>query len=163
MKKFFKTLLIIIVIALVIIQFIRPAKSTSSHAETMAIASVVEVPEPVLQTLKGACYDCHSDEVTYPWYWNVQPVAWILADHIEDGQRHLNFSAFGSYTLRRQYKKLDEIREEMEHGEMPINSYKWLHKSGRLTEAQKQEIYSWVEKSRQLMEAKYPIDSLRRK
>lgn len=163
MKKFLKTLLVIIIVAFVIIQFIRPSKSTGTHPEEMAIANVVEVPDQVMQTLKGACYDCHSNEVTYPWYWNVQPTAWILADHIEDGQRHLNFSAFGSYNLRRQYKKLDEIREEMEHGEMPINSYKWLHKSARLTDAQKQEVYNWVEKVRQSMEAKYPIDSLRRK
>lgn len=163
MKKFFKTLLIIIVVALIIVQFIRPEKSTSTHPEMMAIGNVMEVPEQVAQTLKGACYDCHSDEVTYPWYWNMQPSAWILADHIKEGQRHLNFSAFGSYNLRRQYKKLDEIREELEHGEMPISSYKWLHKSGNLTDAQKQDIYLWVEKSRQLMEAKYPIDSLRRK
>ncbi len=163
MKKFFKTLLIIIVAGLVIIQFIRPAKSTSTHPGEMAIANVMEVPDHVMQTIKGACYDCHSDEVVYPWYWNVQPSAWILADHINDGQRHLNFSAFGSYSLRRQYKKLDEIREEMEHGEMPVNSYVWLHKSARLTETQKQEIYNWVEKSRQMMEARYPIDSLRRK
>lgn len=163
LKKILKTLLLIVICIFVIIQFFRPKKDTTIHAPEMAIEGVVQVPSYVSQTLKKSCYDCHSDQTTYPWYWNVQPVGWFLANHIKDGKRHLNFSDFGSYNLRRKYKKLGEIKEEVEHGEMPMKSYTILHRDAGLTESQKAELYAWVDASLKYMEANYPMDSLIRK
>ena len=33
-----------------------------------------------------ACYGCHSNEVDWPWYANVAPVSWAIADHVDEGR-----------------------------------------------------------------------------
>ncbi|MCO6496822.1 MAG: heme-binding domain-containing protein [Chitinophagaceae bacterium] len=163
MKKIFKIILTILVIAFIAIQFIRPDKIIDSHPAEVAINNTFEVPESVMTTFKNSCYDCHSDEINYPWYWNVQPARWILNDHILEGRRELNFSAIGGYPIYRQYKKLHEIKEEIEEGKMPMKGYTVIHSGTSLTESQKNEIYAWTEQARAAMEAKYPADSLLKK
>ena len=39
--------------------------------------------------------------------------------------------------LRYQYHKLEEIAEQVKKGEMPLNSYTWIHKDAILTEEEK--------------------------
>ncbi|HNH22632.1 MAG TPA: heme-binding domain-containing protein, partial [Ferruginibacter sp.] len=110
-----------------------------------------------------SCNDCHSNNTVYPWYAEVQPVAWWLNEHIEDGKKDLNFSEFASYRPRRQYKKLEEINELVKENEMPLNSYLWIHKDAKLSDQQKLTLANWVEATRDTLEARYPIDSLVRK
>lgn len=163
MRKIVKALLFLIVLAFVVIQFFRPDKVVDIHPEELAVNHVFEVPENVMSTFKNSCYDCHSDEIKYPWYWNVQPARWILHDHIVEGRKELNFSAIGSYPLYRQYKKLHEIREEIEEGKMPVKGYTVMHSGTSLSDDQKKEIFAWADQARAAMEAKYPADSLIRK
>jgi hypothetical protein len=66
-------------------------------------------------------------------------------------------------SLRYQYHKLEEIEEQIRDGEMPLNSYTWMHKDAILTPAEKDKIISWSKSLRDSMKAKYPIDSLVRK
>jgi hypothetical protein len=40
--------------------------------------------------LKNACYDCHSNQVDFPWYAKVAPASWLLAGDIRK-EGHLNF------------------------------------------------------------------------
>lgn len=42
-----------------------------------------------------ACYDCHSNRTTWPWYSNVAPVSWLVQRDVNGGRRHLN-SASGT-------------------------------------------------------------------
>lgn len=107
MKKIIRITLIALLVILIIIQFIRPAKNTSGNMAN-DITTKYAVPDDVMHTLKTACYDCHSNHSEYPWYWNFQPVTWFMSGHIEDGKRELNFSNFTSYNVRKQYKKLEE-------------------------------------------------------
>jgi hypothetical protein len=93
--------------------------------------------------MKAACYDCHSNQSTYPWYTNIQPVGWFVKDHIEDGKKHLNFSEFGTYTAKKQAHKLEECGEMIEKGEMPLSSYTIIHKEAVLTEAQQTSLVNY--------------------
>lgn len=160
MKRVLKTLLYLLIVGFIVIQFFRPEKITETHPPELAVNQVFTVSDKVMNSFKAACYDCHSDEVRYPWYWNVQPTRWLLYNHIKDGKKHLNFSAIGSYSLARQFKKLGEIKEEMEDGEMPQKGYTFIHADARLTQDQKNEIYDWVKEAQASMQAKYPADSL---
>ena len=38
-------------------------------------------------------------------------------------KENLNFSEFGKYAIRKQYRKLEEINEEVEEQHMPLSSY----------------------------------------
>ncbi len=165
MKKFFKRFFLVLLIALIVIQFFQPEKNTAS-GDTLMKADITmahSLPADVQQTLKKACYDCHSNNTVYPWYSNIQPVGWWLADHINEGKKELNFSEFAGYNLRRQYRKLEEIKGEIEEEKMPLASYTRMHKEAKLTDTEKDAVAKWVTALRDSMEAAYPKDSLVRK
>ena len=113
MKRVVKIILIIIVIAFILIQFIRPSKNKGVEIAANEVTAVQPVPENVQQILKTSCYDCHSNNTNYPWYNYVQPTAWILANHIKHGKKDLNFSDFGSYPTRKQQSKLKAIADQI--------------------------------------------------
>ena len=159
LKRFFQLL----ILALIVIQFFRPAKNKSEGISKNDISTLYPVPSDVQDIMKTSCNDCHSNNTVYPWYAEVQPVAWWLNEHIEDGKKDLNFSEFASYRPRRQYKKLEEINELVKENEMPLNSYLWIHKDAKLSDQQKLTLANWVEATRDSLEARYPIDSLVRK
>jgi hypothetical protein len=50
-----------------------------------------------------------------------------LEKHIKYGKRHFNVSAWEKYSARKKDHKLEELIEYVEQGEMPLNSYSWLH------------------------------------
>jgi hypothetical protein len=162
MKKFFKRLLFILLIVFVVLQFFRPKKNTSEGASTNDITKAYAVTTNVMTSLQTSCYDCHSNNTKYPWYSNIQPVAWWLADHIEEGKKEINFNEFAAYSPRRQYKKFKEINDQLEEDEMPLKSYTIIHGDAKLSKEQKVEIYKWTNSTMDSMKVKYPIDSLER-
>ena len=48
-----------------------------------------------------------------------------------EGKEELNFDEFGNYSKRRQQSKLKSIASQVNDGEMPLTSYKLLHKKGK--------------------------------
>jgi hypothetical protein len=120
------------------------------------------MPQEVASTLQSSCYDCHSNNTHYPWYANFQPVAWWLADHVKEGKKEVNFSEFATYRIGRQYRKLEEIANEVEEGEMPLQSYTFIHGDAKLSPAQKESLINWASATRDSIKANYPADSLLR-
>jgi hypothetical protein len=163
MRKIVRYTLIILLIALIVIQFIRPQKNAGQEIAQNQISAKHTVPENVQQILKVSCYDCHSNNTYYPWYFQVQPAAWFLSNHIINAKRRLNFSEFATYSLSKQYKKLDDIGKEVKSGDMPIFSYTLIHRDAVLSAEQKQTIVNWVANARTAMEKTYPADSLVKK
>lgn len=160
MKKILKVILVIVIIAFIIIQFIRPSKNTGEEIAANQITAKYQIPQNVQQILNVSCYDCHSNTTHYPWYSNIQPVAWVLDDHIVEGKKELNFSTFMNYPVWRQYKKFKEIGKEVKDGDMPMFSYTLLHHDASLNDDQKLLIENWADTAMKEMEAKYPADSL---
>ena len=163
MRKIFKIILISLLCILVLIQFIRPKKNISSVLSTNDISTKYPVPDNVKKILQVACNDCHSNNTRYPWYAEIQPVAWWLDGHIEEGKRSLNFSDFAKYRIRKQFRKLEEINELVKKDEMPLASYTWIHKDARLTSEEKQTIAEWTAALQDSIRAHYPSDSLLKK
>ncbi|RDB02917.1 heme-binding domain-containing protein [Runella aurantiaca] len=156
-----KKILIGLGVVLVAIQFFHPEKNLSDD-RTYDVSTKYTMPEEVKSTLKVACDDCHSNKTEYPWYSNIQPVAWFLDHHVVDGKRHLNFSNFTSRPIAYQNHKFEETIEMIKEGEMPLPSYTYfgLHSGAKLTEAQKQILISWAEANMDSLKANYPADSL---
>ncbi len=148
-------------IALIVIQFFRPEKNVSND-NTYAIAKKYTIPSEVNHILKVACNDCHSNKTEYPWYAEVQPVAWWLDHHVADGKKHLNFSEFTKRRIGIQNHKFEEIIEMVEEGEMPLPSYTnlGLHKEANLTAAQKNMLLDWAKQQMETLKNTYPADSL---
>jgi hypothetical protein len=74
-------------------------------------------------------------------------VGWFLARDITQGRDDLNFNEFGSYSLRRQLNKLEGIADHIRENEMPLKSYKLMHKEARLSENEKKLLINWTELS----------------
>jgi hypothetical protein len=163
MRKILKIVLIILIIIFVVIQFIRPAKNSGEEIAANEITAKFDMPENVQQILKVSCYDCHSNTTRYPWYWYMQPGAWVLSNHFNDGKKEVNFSVFSTYPAAKQYRKFKEIGEQVKKGDMPLFSYTIIHRDAVLSVQQKQTIEDWAANSMKEMEAKYPPDSLKRK
>lgn len=159
-----KTFLIALLAVFIVIQFFRPAKNISTAAPSQNdIAAMYHQPDNVSKILYKACNDCHTNNTRYPWYNNVQPVAWFLNHHVQEGKGELNFNEFGTYSLRRQYHKLEELEEMVKNGEMPLASYTFIHTNAKLNDQEKLALTDWVTSIQDTMKAKYPIDSLIRK
>ena len=133
---------------LVVIQFIHPKHNTSTGPFPNDITTAFTVPDNVQQILGKACNDCHSNNTTYPWYSRIQPVDWWLQDHVNDGKEELNFSEFAAYKPKRQHHKMKEVIEQVKEGEMPLNSYTWVHKEALLTDEEKVILTTWAEQLR---------------
>ncbi len=152
LKKIFYVLLA----ALVIIQFIRPKQNVSAGPFPNHITTKFAMSYDVANVFKKSCYDCHSNNTVYPWYANIQPVAWWLQHHVNEGKSELNFSEFAAYKIKRQRKKLEQIDELVSEGEMPLKSYTIIHRNTVLSAAQKAAIKKWCNESIALLPPKEP-------
>jgi heme-binding protein len=158
----FKKILLVLLVILIIIQFIHPARNVSNGDKPNNIAKLYPVPDSVKIILDKACMDCHSNNTRYVWYFKIQPVDWWLTHHINEGKGELNFDEFTNKPIRYQYNKLDESEKQVKEGEMPIDSYLWIHKDAKLSEPEKRTLMNWAESIRNEIKAKYPADSLKR-
>lgn len=141
-----KKLLWVVLGLIVIIQFIRPTKNNNPEVSANHIYNMYATSNEVKTILDKACNDCHSNITKYPWYNNIQPVAWFVSHHVNEGKEHLNFSEFGTYNTKRQSKKLDEVIDEIKKGGMPLSSYTLIHKNAQLTIDEKATLTQWAQK-----------------
>lgn len=146
----------VLIVILIAVQLIQPTRNKDGQVLSTDISKTVFVPANVQTVLQAACYDCHSNYTNYPCYTYVQPVGWILNNHIKNGKRELNFSDFGSYSERRQESKFKSIASQVHDGEMPLYSYTILHKNARLSTEKKALIISWAQKAKDSLDKKNP-------
>ncbi|GAL67428.1 heme-binding domain-containing protein [Jejuia pallidilutea] len=143
-KKIGLALLVVFVIA----QFFGPEKNLGDIASVAAFEAETNPPEDVKAILETTCYDCHSDVTRYPWYDKITPVNYWLASHIKDGKKHFNVSKWEGNSIKRKDHKFEELIEEVEEGEMPLNSYTWTHGDAKLTQAQIDAVVNWAKNVR---------------
>jgi hypothetical protein len=89
-----------------------------------------------LALAKRACFDCHSNETTWPWYSNIAPVRWLVYNDVVEGRSRMNFS---DWTGRFQ-PNAGEIVGVIQEGEMPPAIYLPMHPTARLSAAEKQQL-----------------------
>ena len=139
-----KNILTVLLLLFIGIQFIDIKKNISQDQSANAIGNHYNVPPKIQSILKTSCYDCHSNNTSYPWYSKIQPVKWWLADHVNSGKRHLNFDEFNYYSREKKLEKLDEIVKTIKEGEMPLTSYTVIHQDAKLSALDVSEIKKWV-------------------
>lgn len=138
-----KKILLGVIAVFVLIQFIRPEKNNSND-ETNGIATVMQIPDDVKEIIKTSCADCHSNTTVYPWYNEIAPVSWYLAQHVDEGKEHLNFSEWTTYNSNQKSHIKKDIEEELKDHKMPLESYLWIHKEAKMTEVQYNTLLNWV-------------------
>jgi hypothetical protein len=158
-----KKKLIIIIGSLFLILQLFPISKNQSKEFSKDISTIEKITPDVKNILQSSCYDCHSNNSNYPIYASIQPIAWWLQHHIDEGKEELNFSEFAGYSPRRRFHKLEEIKEQIVEKEMPLYSYTIVHTQAKLSEQQKSILIKWVNSTMAKMKADYHPDSLKMK
>jgi hypothetical protein len=136
-----RKILISIFIILAVIQFKRIDKSNpETDVSADFVASLVNAEPEISKLIRNACYDCHSNETTYPWYTDVAPISWWIKGHVDHGREELNFSRWNTYNQERKSHKMEECAEKVEEKDMPLKSYTWLHPPAKLTDAERDKL-----------------------
>ena len=134
-----KRTLLIFLILFIVMQFIQTEKTDEQVDKSLEI----KADEQVITIFKNACYDCHSNEVKYPWYSNIAPFSWVISTHIKEGKKALNFSIWENYSVEKKEEKIKAIYRTV-YASMPLQSYIWLHKEADLTKEQRSLIRDWT-------------------
>lgn len=135
--KLHKKILIGLVVLLVALQLVPVDR------DNPPVTGVVDAPPAVVAILERACYDCHSNETTWPWYSRVAPLSFLVAHDVEEGREHLNFSEWDKLTAEKRAHAIEEIWEEVEEGEMPLWFYTPLHPEAKLSEEDRTTLRAW--------------------
>ena len=152
-KEISKIVVVVLAAVFVVLQFFQIDKTNPAIVEAETLEAVVAVPPDIALIMGRSCNDCHTHKTLYPWYANVQPAGWFLKDHIDEGKRKLNLSLFNTYDAEKKAKKLDEICEMVESGEMPLPSYLWIHRDSVLSENEKKALCDWTKEAIGRLEA----------
>ncbi len=135
---YLKIIAVVLIVAFIGIQFIHIERTNPR------ITGEIEAPAQVKEILRRSCYDCHSNETVWPWYSYIAPASWLLEKDVNEGRDELNFSEWKKYDDKKMKKKIKEIWEEVEEGEMPQWYYIIMHRDASLSEADKQAIHDWT-------------------
>ena len=88
-----------------------------------------------------ACFDCHSNEVEYPWYSKIAPVSWAVRSHVDSGRSKVNYSEWDQ-----PQREADESAETVIDGEMPPAYFtRFTHAEARLSDPELQQLIDGLE------------------
>lgn len=143
-----KRITVIVLVLLVAIQLIPVGKTNPAVDSGKSLLAGNSVPAEVSEILQRSCQDCHSNRTKWPWYSHVAPVSWVVASDVNGARRHMNFDEWGSYSVEKRQSKLTKICEELKSGDMPDTKYTLIHRSAKLTDAERATLCDWAEATR---------------
>lgn len=146
--KIIKKILVLLLIVFVIAQFFGPDKNEGDLASVDAFLTETNPPENIKALLKESCFDCHTSATRYPWYSNITPVNYWMADHVKHGKKHFDMSNWEGNSVKKKDHKLEELIEMVEEKEMPLPSYTWTHTEAKLSDSQIKDIVEWAKQVR---------------
>lgn len=157
MERWLIGLVLILVIALGVIQFV-PVEQPNPP-----VALDIPTAPEVKAVLKESCYDCHSHETVWPWYSRIAPVSWLVAKGVHAGRDEMNFSTWDQYSTKDQVKKMHESWEEVAEGEMPPWFYIAAHRKAELSSEDRTVLQNWARVARQAKPNGEPDDDKAKK
>jgi hypothetical protein len=122
-------------LTLIVVQFVQPDRFTPPVNPAAAFESVARPSAELAAVVARACRDCHSYETVWPWYGRVAPVSWLVANDVQAGRAHLNFSEWSFLSPEMSRAKLSQACQEVRRGDMPLWQYKLMHPAARLSAA----------------------------
>lgn len=124
-------------VAFAIIQFIPIDRNNKPVDHKVNFVDSKKTPGKISALIKGACYDCHSDETVYPKYAYIAPVSWSVKSHINEGREHINFSVWETYNADLKANMLKNVLQTLQNKTMPMPGYIVYHKEANLSEAER--------------------------
>jgi Haem-binding domain len=149
LRKNLKWAAVIAALIFIGLQFTSPAHTNPPFDETQSLQGTTAVPSDVSALFDRSCNDCHSNKTNWRLYTYVAPVSWFTVDHVNEGRAELNFSEWGSYSVRRKETRLRAICQQCEKGAMPMTSYALIHPEVKLSPDQVRTICEWTRQEAQ--------------
>ncbi|HEU5397423.1 MAG TPA: heme-binding domain-containing protein, partial [Verrucomicrobiae bacterium] len=143
MKKYLPWIVIGLLAVFALMQLANPART--NPPVICDFIATNNAPAPVAAMLRASCYDCHSHETRWPWYSQVAPVSWLVANDVKDGRRNLDLSDWPTGDPMRDAKKIEDMSEEIGYKEMPPAKYTLIHGDARLTAEQRKQLTDWLD------------------
>lgn len=134
-----------ILILLIVLQLLPKGLPANNSDTSYDLILNNSIPPKIESILTNSCYDCHSNNTSYPWYAHVSPVSFFVGSHIKEGREHLNFSEWEQLGKLDKAETLDDLMEEIEEENMPIKPYLLLHAESQLTASDRTELINWAE------------------
>ncbi|PQA93556.1 cytochrome C [Chryseobacterium shigense] len=135
--KTVKKVLFWTLVVFALIQFIPIDKVNKPVDKAVNFVDAKKTPEKIGGLIKGACYDCHSNETVYPKYAHIAPISWSIKSHINEGREHLNFSIWGTYNKELKESMLNKAIQTVQNKTMPMPGYIVYHKEANLSDAER--------------------------
>ena len=139
------------------LSFIHPwgdvREATVGSSEILAGSNA---PPEVRRMLETKCGNCHSNQTRWPAYSRIAPGSWLMEHDVAEGRAHMNLSQWPQYEPESQLALLSRITVEIRTDEMPLKAYRWMHPSARLSDEERQMIYSWSRDERRRIRAMQP-------
>jgi hypothetical protein len=133
-----RMIIIVLILILLVIQTIRVERVNPP------VQSDFEAKLEIKTLIRGACYNCHSNQTVWPWYSYVAPASWFVAHDVREGRENLNFSEWGALNAKSQGRTLAKIAHKVIEGEMPPWHYTVVHRQGSLTMTNRAQIWAWT-------------------
>lgn len=128
---------------ILLMQLVRPTKNKSDIESKVSLSIIHPVPENIDAILKRSCNDCHTNNTNYLWYHEIAPVSWIVALHINDGKKHLNFDTWDKYNEYQKTTLYDLFNKSIDSHRMPVISYVAMHPEAALTYEDRKALTEW--------------------
>jgi len=122
------------VLILALIQLVPYGKA---HENPPVLNQIIWDSSRTEELVRGACYDCHSNEVNWPWYANVAPTSWLVQHDVDEARQEMNFSTMTSDQLN---QLVGEMVEKIKKNQMAPMQYTAIHASARLSVVEKQDL-----------------------
>lgn len=167
-RWFWRRCFIVVIGAVVLLSAISAQTSDDNEPENLSpgIEATYAEINADFQRLRpifhDGCFDCHSDQTDFPWYHSLPFVKGFLDGHIAEARDELDFSngfPFGGHGTR-QADNLFKIKREIEEGNMPLLSYRFMHWGAAPNAEEEDSIYAFVDRSLVLLAAhgQYPFN-----
>jgi hypothetical protein len=131
-------------IALGFVALLLAAQLVRVERDNPPVQGEVPAPPEVRAILERSCYDCHSRKTRWPWYAHVAPTSWLVTHDVHHARRHLDFTAWDTYSEKKRAKRLREAWHEVKDGEMPLWYYLPMHPAARLSDADRTLLHEWT-------------------
>ena len=103
------------------------------------------VPDPVLSTLRRACFDCHSEATRWPWYAALPLASRVIERDVSDARGQLNLSRWVDYNQFDRADLLDKMCELASRRTMPPWKYRLMHPGARLSATEVSALCAWIQ------------------
>ncbi|WP_415329346.1 heme-binding domain-containing protein [Chryseobacterium sp. MMS23-Vi53] len=143
--KTFKQIIFWTLVGFALIQFFPTDKVNKPVNHKVNFVEAKKTPEKIAGLLKGACYDCHSDETVYPKYAYIAPISWSVKSHVNEGREHMNFSVWDTYNKDLKESMLSKTIQTIQSKTMPMPGYIVYHKEANLSDAERALLIKYFE------------------